>query len=485
MPSDAVTKAQNMKWNHFIGGKDVEPLSKRYVESFNPCTGAPYAAVALGDGEDVAAAVRAAGAAGDAWKGMRPLDRGRILIDIGRKIRERRQEFVQIERSETGKPAWQAPVEIDIAAQYFEFYGGLTNVFKGETIDLGTGYHSYTLREPYGVVGVITPWNAPLNQAARAVAPALAAGNTVVIKPSEFTSGTTLLLARIAVDCGLPAGVLNVVLGQGDTGAAIVSHPQVRKVAFTGSVRAGREVGRVAAERIIPVTLELGGKSPNIVFDDADLSKAVPGAVRAFVGNAGQICLAGTRLLVQATIHDRLTAALATAVASIKVGPQDDALVGPLTTAAQFDRVCGYFDLAREEGLQAIVGGEVSERKEWGNGWFVPPTVYVNVSNRSRLAREEIFGPVLVVIPFRDEEEAIELANDTEYGLAAGIWTQNLGRAHRVAAALQAGQVYVNEYMAGGVETPLGGYKNSGHGREKGIEALHHYTQLKCITIKL
>lgn len=474
-----------MQWDHFIGGTSVAPLSKRYTESFNPCTGARYASVAHGDAEDVAAAVHAAAAAGDAWRGMRPLDRGRILVDIARKIREHSQEFVRVERGETGKPAWQAPIEIEIAAQYFEFYGGLTNLFKGETIDLGNGYHSYTLREPYGVVGIITPWNAPLNQAARAAAPALAAGNTIVVKPSEYTSGTTLLLARIAADCGLPAGVMNVVLGQAVTGAAIVSHPQVRKVAFTGSVRAGREVGKIAAERIIPVTLELGGKSPNIVFDDADLSKAVPGAVRAFVGNAGQICLAGTRLLVQASIHDQLTAALAAAVASIKVGPDDDALVGPITTAAQYDRVRGYFELAREEGLRAIAGGEVPERPDWGDGWFVPPTVYVGVSSRSRLAREEIFGPVLVVIPFRDEAEAIALANDTEYGLAAGIWTQNLGRAHRVAAALQAGQIYVNEYMAGGVETPLGGYKSSGHGREKGIEALHHYTQLKCITIKL
>ena len=336
-------------------------------------------------------------------------------------------------------------------------------------------------------MGAITPWNAPLNQAARAIAPALAAGNTIVAKPSEFTSGTTVELARLAhEECGLPAGVFNVILGTGpECGAAIVSHPLVRKVAFTGSVRAGREIGRIAAERIIPLTLELGGKSPNIIFDDADRAQAIPGAVRAFCANAGQVCLAGSRLLVQASIHDAVVAGLEAAVKAIKVGPQADAIVGPITTQAQYERVRAYFDIARQDGARTVVGGELTKDPAWGQGWFVPPTVFAGVTNDMRIAREEIFGPVLVVIPFEAEADAIRIANDTDYGLAAGIWTQNRSRAHRVAAAIEAGQIYVNEYQAGGVETPLGGYKNSGYGREKGIEALHHYTQLKCVTIKL
>ncbi|WP_176598635.1 MULTISPECIES: aldehyde dehydrogenase family protein [Sphingobium] len=473
-------------WNNFIAGADAEPASGTYTDSFDPTIGAPFAKVADSRGEDVDRAVRSCSSAFAQWKAMRPLDRGRILTDIGRAIRDRRDEFGAIERAETGKPGWQLPFETEVAAQYFEFYGGLTNLFHGEVIGLGEGYHSYTLREPFGVVGVITPWNAPLNQAARGIAPALAAGNCVVSKPSEFTSGSTVLLARIAVECGMPAGVFNVVLGSGtEAGSALVSHPDIRKIAFTGSVRAGRAIAHIAADRIIPLTLELGGKSPNIVFEDADLSAAIPGAIRAFAGNAGQVCLAGSRLLVQRSIHAAFVEKLAAAVGQLKVGPDVDALMGPLTTKAQYDRVASFFDIARSEGLEPATGGSAVTREGWGGGWFLPPTVYGDVSNNSRLAREEIFGPVLVVIPFEDEDEAIAIANDTEYGLAAGIWTQSLSRAHRVSAAIQAGQIYVNEYMAGGVETPLGGYKNSGYGREKGIEALHHYTQLKCVTIKL
>lgn len=472
---------------HYIDGRAQEPAGGEYLFASNPCTGAPATKVAAGTGVDVDRAVASAQAALPAWRSRRPVERGRILMAIAAKLRENATELARIESIETGKPGWQSPVEVEIAAQYFEFYGGLVNVFSGETIDLGAGYHSYTTREPYGVVGIVTPWNAPLNQAARAIAPALAAGNAVVAKPSEFTSATTVELARLACEeCGLPPGVLNVVLGDGSRcGVPLVSHPDIRKVAFTGSVRAGREISHIAAERIIPLTLELGGKSPNIIFEDADLAAAVPGAVRTFTFNAGQVCLAGTRLLVQESVYDAVIDGLRTSVAALKVGPEGDAKVGPLTTKAQYDRVRAYFEVARQDGATAVIGGELTGEPSWQNGWFVPPTVYASVTNDMRIAREEIFGPVLVVIPFKDETEAIRIANDTEYGLAAGIWTQNLSRAHRVAAAIEAGQIYINEYGAGGVETPLGGYKNSGYGREKGIEALHHYTQLKCVTIKL
>jgi aldehyde dehydrogenase (NAD+) len=471
---------------HFIDGVSVAPASGAFLDKCDPRTGELMARVAAGNAQDVDVAVQGAAAAFASWRDRRPIERGRVLLDIARAMRAATAELGELERLEAGKPDWQAPIEIEGAAQYFEFYGGLVNVQHGESIDLGAGYHSYTRREPYGVVGVILPWNAPLNQAARAIAPALAAGNTVVAKPSEETSGSLLKLAEIAVACGLPAGVLNVVTGNGqDSGAELVGHPLVRKVAFTGSVRAGREIGHIAAERIIPLTLELGGKSPNIVFEDADFAQAVPGALRAFATNAGQICLAGTRLLVQESICEGFVGALAKAVAGLKVGPEPDAIVGAITTAAQYRRVLAYFDIAREDGARAIVGGVPFADPALQRGWFVPPTIYVDATPTMRIAREEVFGPVLTVLPFTDEEDAIRIANDSDFGLAAGIWTNNLSRAHRVAARLEAGQIYVNEYMAGGVETPLGGYKNSGYGREKGVEALHHYTQLKCVTIKL
>jgi aldehyde dehydrogenase (NAD+) len=464
------------RFEHWIDGRPTRPAGGGYLPSHNPVDQTLVAEIARGSAADVAAAVDAAAAAQPSWRRLRPAERAALLTKLAAAIRSRAAEFVELESAETGKPLWSAQLEIEGAAAYFDFYAGLVHVPQGETLDLGPGAHSFTRREPYGVVGVITPWNAPLNQAVRSTAPALATGNAVVLKPSEFTSATTLLLARLAGEVGLPAGVLNVVTGTGtEAGQALAEHNGVRRLSFTGSVRAGREVGRVASERIIPVTLELGGKSANVVFADADLDKAVAGAVMAFTYNAGQVCSAGTRLLVDAEVHDKLVSGIADAVMALEPGRN----YGPLTTGAQCEKVADYLRLAESEGATPVVGGSAAIVP----GSFAPPTVYTGVHNGMRIAREEVFGPVLAVIPFTTEEQAVALANDSDYGLAAGVWTSDLSRALRVAEQLEAGQIYVNAWRSSQIETPFGGFKQSGIGREKGLQALHEYTQLKSVTI--
>jgi aldehyde dehydrogenase (NAD+) len=471
----------------YIGGRDVEPIEGGYADKVDPRTNRKIKDVASSGPKDVELAIANASGALLAWRDMRPSERGRVLVEIARQLRENGQSIVETESLETGKPRREMSQLIDLTAQYFEYYGGIVNVDDGDVINVGPDYHVYTRRDPFGVIGIILPWNAPLHQAARAIAPALATGNTVVAKPSEHTSGSLVEFAKLAVEkAGLPPGVFNVIVGKGSViGPAMASHPDVRKISFTGGLKAGQELGRIAAERILPLTLELGGKSANIVFDDADLDAAAKGSTSAFTWNGGQWCAAGTRLLVQENVHDAFVAKLLDNVAKLKIGPQDDASYGPITTEAQFNKIKSFFDIAERDGLKPSIGGKVAAGAELGNGHYIEPTVYTDVSNDMEIAREEIFGPILSVIKFKDEADAVRIANDSELGLAAGIWTRDIGRVHRVAGRLEAGRIVVNEYNGGFVQTPCGGFKLSGYGREQGLDALAHYTQLKSVIIRL
>lgn len=467
-------------FDHWINGQSTPTRGGGTLTTHSPADDAEVATIAMGTAADIDHAVSSATAAASAWRRQKPIGRGRLLMALAAAIESHSDELSNLEAGETGKPVEQARAEISGSAAYFEFYGGLVNSLHGDTIDLGPDRHSFTRREPFGVVGVITPWNAPLNQAARATAPALAAGNVVVLKPSEFTSATTLTLARLATEVGFPDGVLNVVTGDGPgPGSALVQHDSVRKVAFTGSVRAGREIGRIAADRIIPLTLELGGKSANIVFADADLDRAVVESLSAFTFNTGQVCSAGSRLLVQREIHDEFVQRIVEAARVLS----DSGRLGPVTTEAQYKKVLDYFDIARADGAHPAIGGDAPS--DHRAGYFVPPTIYTGVDNSMRIAREEVFGPVASIIPFDDEAEAVAIANDSDYGLVSGVWTRDISRALRVADLLETGQVFINTWLAGGIETPFGGVKQSGYGREKGVEALHHYTQVKSVTVAL
>ena len=470
----------------FIDGAWQPSHSGRVFESVDPATELPIAYVAQGDAADVAAAVAAARRAFEGpWAQVKPRERAALLYALGQAIRARADEFARWETLDSGKPLPLSKKEVLSTARYFEYYAGAADKLHGDTIPLGPDYVDFTLREPMGVTAHIVPWNMPLNMIGRSVAPALAAGNTTVVKPAEQTPLTALKLAELFNEVGVPAGVYNVITGFGqEAGAPLSQHPDIDTITFTGSVETGRLVMRAAAEHIKPVVLELGGKSPHIVFADADLDLAVAEAAKGIYANCGQICSAGSRLVVEARIKDAFLEKLVSLSQKIQVGPGIDAPdMGPLVSREQYDRVLDYIAIGQQEGAQIVTGG--TRPGHLPRGYFVAPTVFDAVRPGARIAQEEIFGPVLAVLTFQDEDEALHIANNVKYGLVAGIFTNDINRALRLATGIRAGQIYINEYFAGGEETPFGGYKQSGFGREKGLEALHHYTQVKNIAIRI
>jgi len=453
----------------------------------NPSDGSALARIARGNAADIAAAVAAARAALDGpWGQLTAAERGRILLKMSALTLERADELARLEALDVGKPLKQGRADAVAMARYLEFYGGAADKVHGETIPFANGYTALTIREPHGVTGHIVPWNYPMQIIGRSVGAALAMGNACVLKPAEEACLTALAFGHIAQDAGLPAGALNIVPGLGEeAGAALSSHPGVAHLSFTGSVAVGRMIQAAAAMNTIPVTLELGGKSPQIVFADADLDAALPFLVNAGIQNCGQTCSAASRILVERAVFDEVRRRMAERYAALRVGPaMDDPDVGPLISARQREIVQGYLAIARDTGL-AIAAQATLPAGLPAGGCYLPPTLLAPVAPEHRLAQEEIFGPVQVMIPFEGEAQALSIANGTAYGLVAGVWTRDGGRQLRMARKLHCGQVFINNYGAGGgIELPFGGVKHSGHGREKGFEALYGFSSLKTIAIK-
>ncbi|HEY9357584.1 MAG TPA: aldehyde dehydrogenase [Arthrobacter sp.] len=475
------------RYEHFINGEWVAPSSGDYFESTNPATLDVLYQAARGNEADVSKAVAAASAAFEnpAWRDLSQTKRGHLLRSLGDLVGEHADELARMESEDNGKLLREMRAQLAAMPEYYYYYAGLADKIQGDTIPGSSrAMLNYTLREPLGVVGAITPWNSPLTLTTSKLAPALATGNTIVIKPSEYTSATVLRLAELAEEAGFPPGVINVVTGFGaEAGAALVEDRRLAKISFTGSTATGARIAASTASRFIGSTLELGGKSPNIVFADADIANASMGVVAGIFAAAGQTCIAGSRVFAHKSVYDELLERVANRARSIIIGdPLLDATeLGPLAFADQRDKVASYVDLGVSEGATVLTGGG---RPDTGlGGYFFEPTVLTDVDNSMRVVREEIFGPVAAVMPFETEDGVLALANDTSYGLAAGIWTTNLSRAHRMASRLEAGTIWVNTYRTMSPQSPREGFKTSGVGVEHGIESIREYTRVKSVWI--
>jgi acyl-CoA reductase-like NAD-dependent aldehyde dehydrogenase len=469
-----------------IDGEDVDSDSGRTLESLNPTNGAVWAEIAAANAADVDRAVTAASRAfsDESWRSLSPTRVGRLMMRFADEISEHAEHIARIETQDNGKLYKEMLGQLRTIPDWLYYYGGLADKIEGRVIPHDRpGILNYTLREPLGVVGIIIPWNSPVLLTMYALAPALAAGNTVVIKPSEHASASVIETIRLAERAGFPPGVLNVVTGDGEAGQALVDHPGVAKISFTGSDATGRQIAARAAGRLASTTLELGGKSANIVFEDANLDAAEAGVLAGIFGAAGQTCVAGSRALVASKVYDQLLGRLEDRANRIRLGDPMEAetQMGPIANSPQLDRVERMVASARDEGATVVAGGDRAQVAGLPNGLFYHPTVLADVENTSTIAQEEVFGPVLAAIPFRSEEEAVELANGTRYGLAAGVWTRDISRAHRVARQLQAGTVWINLYRAVTFNSPFGGYKASGAGRVNGAEAVDEFLQTKSV----
>ncbi len=479
------------RYQLLIDGKWIDAASGKTFTSPNPSTGEIFAEVAEADKADIDKAVSAARRAFEGkWSQMSARDRGRLLYKLSQMIEERSTELAELETADNGKPIRESLyVDLPQVVENFEYFAGFATKIEGETIPVPGQMFNYTLREPVGVCGQIIPWNFPLMMAAWKLAPALAAGNTVVLKPAEQTPVTAMELGRIIQEAGFPDGVVNIVPGYGETaGAALAAHPGIDKVAFTGSTEVGKLIAKSAADNLTKVSLELGGKAPNIVFADADLEQAVNGAMMGIFFNQGQVCCAGSRLFVEERVKDEFLDRFKAKAENVSVG--DPALkttqMGPQVSKEQLDRIQSYVGIAREEGASVVTGGQTPKLGAgFQRGYFFQPTIFSDVSNTMRVAQEEIFGPVTSVITFKDEDDLIKQANQTIYGLSAGIWTRDLVRAHRFAKAIKAGVIWINTFNMFNAASPFGGYKQSGYGREMGKHALDLYTQIKSVWVDL
>jgi aldehyde dehydrogenase (NAD+) len=470
----------------YIGGQWCEGGKARRFDAINPYIARAWATVAQAEAEDVNRAVTAAKEAFErSWSRVNGLERGRLMMKLADLLQSDAERMGRLESTDNGKIIRETQIQMVLAARQYRFFAGYADKLWGQQIPLDQrDVFDYATREPLGVVALITAWNSPMGLLANKLAPALAAGNCVVIKPSEHASVTTLEFCRFVEAAGFPAGVINVVCGASEIGRALVEG-SVAKVSFTGSPAVGREIAAAAGRRLVPVTLELGGKSPNIIFEDANLEAATIGALAGIFGATGQTCVAGSRLLVQRSVHDRIVQTLSQRARAVRLGDPLDAAtdMGTAANEPQFRRILGFIERARADGAHLMTGGAAARGPGLEHGFFVEPTVFTEVRNEMEIAQEEVFGPVLAVIPFNDEAEAIEIANATRYGLAAGVWTENLSRALRVTRALRVGQVWVNTYRALNVQTPFGGFKESGFGREKGQQALDEFLASKNVTI--